>query len=61
MLTTGKTQKQRTIIAYPPFLFGDTANRVLNRCVFRPTFRPEGAVNCGSYQFALSVTIPDHP
>ena len=61
VLATGKTQKQRTIIAYPPFLFGDTANRVLKRFVFRPTFRPEGAISCGGYQFGVSFVIPDHP
>jgi hypothetical protein len=57
VLADGRTQSQRTVIAYPAFLFGDASNRILRRTTFRPTFRPDGAISCGGYQYPVSYLV----
>ena len=58
VLASGHTRAPRTIIAYPPFLFGDASTRILNRATFQPTFRPDGVLSCGGYQTAVRYQQP---
>lgn len=59
VLADGRTQSQRTVIAYPAFLFGDASTRILRRTTFRPTFRPDGALSCGGYQYPVQYRVPN--
>jgi tetratricopeptide (TPR) repeat protein len=43
----GETVNVRTTIAYPPFVFGKSANALVDRREFEKTFRPQGALGCG--------------
>ncbi len=46
----GRTENSRVLIAYPPFLFGPSAASISKRTVYRPSFRPDGALSCGGYR-----------
>lgn len=46
----GRTENTRVLIAYPPFLFGDSAAHISKRTIYRPSFRPDGTLSCGGYR-----------
>ncbi|MBS0387513.1 MAG: energy transducer TonB [Proteobacteria bacterium] len=43
----GKTANQRTLIAYPPMVFVETALETVRHERYTQTYRPEGGVGCG--------------
>lgn len=42
----GKTTNVRTIVSYPPFVFGAAGNTIAKRLTFEKSFRPEGDLGC---------------
>ncbi len=44
----GRTAGQRTLLSYPPFLFGDAAKRMIAATRYAPTYRPGQAVACAA-------------
>ncbi|KQM22788.1 hypothetical protein ASE73_00630 [Sphingomonas sp. Leaf24] len=44
----GRTMTQRTIAAYPPFVFGDAAQKMVGATRYRSSFRPEGNTACSA-------------
>ncbi len=44
----GRTTTQRTIAAYPPFVFGDAAQKMIGATRYRSSFRPEGNTACSA-------------
>lgn len=45
---SGKTAGVRTLIAYPPYIFSSSANKMLEGAKYRATFRPDGGLSCGA-------------
>lgn len=46
----GDTRNVRTLIAYPPFVFGRAATTIIDRSSYRQTYRPEGGLGCGGHR-----------
>lgn len=44
----GRTMTQRTIAAYPPFVFGEAAQKMVGATRYRSSFRPEGNTACSA-------------
>lgn len=44
----GRTAGQRTILSYPPFLFGDAAKRMIAATRYAPSYRPGQGVACAA-------------
>ncbi|MEN2747983.1 energy transducer TonB [Sphingomonas sp. T9W2] len=44
----GRTVTQRTIAAYPPFVFGEAAQKMVGATRYRSSFRPEGNTACSA-------------
>ena len=44
---SGKPLNERTVIAYPPFVFNETSEGITSRSRFEASFRPEGTLGCG--------------
>ena len=42
----GRTAQQRTLLAYPPFLFGDAAKAMIGKTRYARSYRPETSVAC---------------
>ena len=47
----GSTRNVRTVMAYPPFVFGPSIEQVVARQKYTQTFRPEGGLGCGGESF----------
>jgi hypothetical protein len=45
---SGKTADVRTLIAYPPYIFASSANKLIEGVKYRATFRPDGGLSCGA-------------
>jgi hypothetical protein len=54
----GRTAAQRTVIAYPPFLFGDAAKAMLGRTRYVRSYRPEASVACAANQQSFRFVLP---
>lgn len=54
----GKTANQRSIIAYPPFVFRDAAVGVVRDARYQPSYRPEGDPGCSGAQQNISFLLP---
>lgn len=57
----GSTEHVRTVMAYPPFIFGPAIERVVARQKYTQSFRPEGGLGCGGKMFhqAFHFVNPD--
>ncbi|MEI6642590.1 MAG: energy transducer TonB [Novosphingobium sp.] len=54
----GRTANQRSLIAYPPFVFGDAARDIISRARYDPSFRPSGSVACTGSSNTVRFIIP---
>ena len=54
----GRTARQRTLIAYPPFLFGDPAKAMIAKTRFARSYRPETSVACAANQTSFRFLLP---
>jgi tetratricopeptide (TPR) repeat protein len=45
----GRTHNQRALVAYPPFVFTDSAESIVRRARFAATYRPGGTAGCGGF------------
>ena len=54
----GRTQNTRTVVAYPPFVFGPAANGIIKGARYAKTFRPDGGLGCGSLTQRVVFRIP---
>lgn len=54
----GRTARQRTLIAYPPFLFGDAAKAMIAKTRYTRTYRPETSVACAANQQSFRFLLP---
>jgi outer membrane biosynthesis protein TonB len=54
----GKTARQRTLIAYPPFLFGDAAKAMVAKTRYARSYRPETSVACAANQQSFRFMLP---
>ncbi|HWL46807.1 MAG TPA: hypothetical protein VNQ31_03745 [Sphingomonadaceae bacterium] len=45
---SGRTRGIRALIAYPPFIFAEAAEKVAQGVVYRSSYRPEGGVACSA-------------
>lgn len=49
----------RTLIGYPPFVFGSSAEGVARSSRYAPSFRPDSEARCGGQTAAVRFVIPD--
>jgi hypothetical protein len=55
----GRTAGQRTLIAYPPFLFGDAAKAMIGKTRYVRSYRPETSVACAANQLSFRFALPN--
>ena len=53
----GKTASQRTLFAYPPFVFGDAAKAMIANARFDASYRPAGGTACSASQTPIRFTL----
>ncbi|HZF96435.1 MAG TPA: TonB family protein [Allosphingosinicella sp.] len=58
--TPGRPEQIRTVIAYPPFVFGEAAERIVERFRFDPAAAP-GGVACATMNQRVVFRLPDRP
>lgn len=46
----GRTLNQRAVIAYPPFVFRESALKIARTMRFNKTYRPSGDAACSAFQ-----------
>ena len=54
----GETHGQRAIVAYPPFVFTDSATGLVTKTRFAATYRPGDTLGCGSFTQRVSYDLP---
>jgi tetratricopeptide (TPR) repeat protein len=54
----GKTLNVRTVVAYPPFVFSDSATQMFEHLQFSPTYRPGKELGCGGLSSSLRFSQP---
>lgn len=54
----GRTVRPRTLIAYPPFLFGDAARKMIERTRYEASYRPSQSVACAGNQSNFVFRMP---
>lgn len=54
----GKTRNVRTIMAYPPEVFADASEKILEGARYRASFRPETDLGCGAMTRGVRFSIP---
>ena len=54
----GQTHGQRAIVAYPPFVFTDSATGIVTRTRFAATYRPGETPGCGGFTQRVSYELP---
>ncbi|PCD03072.1 hypothetical protein COC42_01210 [Sphingomonas spermidinifaciens] len=54
----GKTVGPRTIMSYPPFLFGDAAKEMIARARFEQSYRPANGLACAADQRTFVFRLP---
>lgn len=55
----GKPVNERTLVAYPPFVFTDGGRAVVRASRFEKSFRPDGGLGCGGTIQRVSFRIPE--
>lgn len=48
----------RTLIAYPPFVFGPPVQRFISRSRYTQSFRPDGQLGCGADHQTVNFAMP---
>ncbi len=54
----GRTVDQRTVAAYPPFVFGDAAKVMLKNTRYQSSYRPDGDVACSANKVMIRFNLP---
>ncbi|MCA3255116.1 MAG: hypothetical protein INF91_05830 [Alphaproteobacteria bacterium] len=54
----GRPINVRTVLAYPPFVFGPGSERVVSKFRFEPVYRPGATVGCVDRQQSIRFLIP---
>ncbi|MFD1035418.1 energy transducer TonB [Sphingomonas hankookensis] len=54
----GHTMTPRTIAAYPPFVFGDAAQKIIGATRYRSSFRPESDTACTGNATRIVFNLP---
>jgi tetratricopeptide (TPR) repeat protein len=57
----GNTHNPRTAVAYPPFVFGKAASKLVERFRFDPVLRPQGSRGCGGLLIPVNFRVPREP
>lgn len=57
----GRTLTQRTIAAYPPFVFSEAAQKMVGATRYRSSFRPEGNTACSANASRFRFQLPRSP
>lgn len=52
--SNGRTANQRPVIAWPPFVLGDSVARGVKRFRYQQTYRPDGGLGCTAQRFNQS-------
>jgi hypothetical protein len=55
----GETVNRRTVVAYPPFVFGPAVIKGLEKARYTQSYRPEGSLGCGGAGMRVRFTLPD--
>lgn len=55
----GRPAIQRTIVAYPPFIFDEAATAIVKDARFSSSFRPEGTLACEGVPVSISFSTPE--
>jgi tetratricopeptide (TPR) repeat protein len=53
----GRSKNVRTIVAYPPFVFGKAASDVIETSKFDVSFRPGGGLGCGGLNLPVNFQV----
>ncbi len=54
----GRTQNQRPVISFPPFVFGPTGAKAISSFRYSQSFRPGGSLGCGGNQQRITFRLP---
>ncbi len=54
----GQVANERTVIAYPPFVFADAGARTMASAHYAKTFRPDGQLGCGGETQRVKFKMP---
>ncbi len=54
----GRTLTPRTVAAYPPFVFGDSAQKMIAATRYRSSFRPENDTACTGNAVRIQFNLP---
>lgn len=54
----GHTLTPRTVAAYPPFVFGDAAQKMIGATRFRSSFRPDNNTACTGNSQRIVFNLP---
>jgi tetratricopeptide (TPR) repeat protein len=58
IMADGHTARQRTIVAYPPFVFRDAGVAVARKLLFTTSYRPDGDAGCTGASDNISFKLP---
>jgi outer membrane biosynthesis protein TonB len=56
----GHTAGARAVVSYPPFIFANAAQRILNGARYQSSFRPNGGAACSANNEMVKFTIPSN-
>ena len=59
VMPDGRTQNVRTIVAYPPFVFGTATEGVAKKARYSQSYRPEGGPGCSAMNLRVNYRLPD--
>lgn len=54
----GHTAGVRAVVSYPPFIFANAAQRILNAARYQSSYRPNGGAACSANNEMVKFTIP---
>jgi tetratricopeptide (TPR) repeat protein len=54
----GRTTNVRPVVAYPPFVFAQSAKKATERSRYEQTFRPDGGLGCGGLGWKIRFAMP---
>ena len=54
----GRPANARPTVAYPPFVFGKAATRMIERFEWDPSYRPDGSIGCGGKVQRIAFRLP---
>ena len=58
--TQGRVVEPRTVIAYPPFVFGPATEKTASRFRYQPIYRAGKSISCTGYTFKVRYGINEN-